>query len=399
MATPSKKTESKPRARRWIFRLVLLSPLLCLLVVAGSCVVRIVQIHSTTDEEILEPLAKDLELKQGEHYQVQYKDGQAGVFYMETPHFQPLDIKPGERVIYAFGGSSLVHPIAGSFPEEIQRTAQAEGLRWRVFNYGNHGFDSYSLYNRLKVAVAARPPNLVLIYSGHNDFTYAYWNHVLPQLYLVSGAPLLQALARLGFAMGKMLQNREPGAPGPPFEEFKAATLEPAMFRLVNRSMGLFSGRKALFEKVNKLALQAYGKNMAAMLRICREAKVPVLLVTPVFNLHFRPAGADGEAEELFNRGLAAASYEERTKLLVQAKDADVFSGMIRAKSILLDYLRGLHALPGVSVLQLDKELYSTEQPLDGTQFEDSLHLIEPFHVLVAQHIYKHIKSNGLLDK
>lgn len=399
MATPSKKPEPKPPARRWIFRLVLLSPLLCLIVVAGSCVVRVVKIQSTTDEEILEQVAQDLEHKQGEGYQVQYKDGQAGVFYLETPHFQPLDVKPGERVIYAFGGSSLVAPMGESFPEEVQRGAQAAGLPWRVFNYGNYGFDSYSVRVRLKVALQHRPPDLVLIYSGHNDFTYSYWNLVLPQLYLVSGAPVLQALARLGYALGKMFQHREPGNPGPPFEKFRRASLEPAMFRLVNRSLGLFAGRKALFEKVNKLALQAYEKNMAAMLRICREAGVPVLLVTPVFNLHFRPTGLDGEAEELFNRGLAAASYEQRIKLLVQAKDADVFSGMIRAKSSLLDYLRGLQAPPAVSVLQLDKALYSTEQPLDGTQFEDSLHLWVPFHKLVAQHIFKHITSNGLLDK
>ena len=376
--------------RRRIFLLILAAPLLIMLTLVGAIVVRLVQVWRLEPDQLQEEVKQLLAYKQGEPFKLSVQDGQEGFRYPWCD-FQTLKGKPGQRVIYAFGGSSLVYPRWTNFPAFLRKGEEKEPRQWHVVNFGHAGYDSFSVRQQVEKAVRRAPPDLVIIYSGHNDFTSAYWNDLLPHLYLVAGSPVLNALSGLAYYIGSSMRDASRDVERLTYEVYMHTSLEPAMFGMMSRTVGLYSGFHDMFSKINKLVLQGYQRNLNAMLGVCRKAGVPVLLVTPVSNLHFAPVGLDGEAEQLFARGLAAASYKERIKLLARARDADVFSGMVRAKSMLLNHLRSRHKPPSVYVLDLEDELHREQNPMDDTQFSDALHMTVPMHKTVARYLFWYI--------
>jgi hypothetical protein len=384
--------------RLWVFRVVLLLPLLFLLTLFGTCALHLARIRGVHGGETVEQVSAHLRHKPGERYELGNRDGVAGVWYQDRAFFQPLEAKPGEKRILALGGSSLVTPPGKGFPEIMGQLAQRDGLPWRVINAGINGFSSFSVRNRLVELVRQSPPDLVLIYSGHNDYLTAYRNYLLPNFYLVTGNPLLEGLARIAYHLGEQLRQKQETYILPfGFTDYLAVVLEPGLFKLLGNTLGWYEDRRQMFSRADKAILSGFKLNMQVMIEACEKQGVPVLIVTPVSNLHVPPIGVDSSAQELYERGLAAASYEQRIKLLEQARDEDTFSGLTRVKSPLIKYLRGIHAPPSVWVYQLDQDLYRHKQPLDGTQFSDVFHLLPVFHKVVAGHIYRFILEQGVL--
>lgn len=389
--------EAGPRGwKRVVFRLIVMLPLLLLLVLLGAFVVRLLQVRAVDEEQLVRTLHEILTHKQGEPFEVERRDGVPGFRYPDD-HFVPLTPAQSDRVIYAFGGSSLVDPTRGSFPEMLRTLAREQGTPLHVYNLGHQGFDTYSVRNRVEKMLAYRKPHLVLIYSGHNDYTYVYFDVVMPEFYLVYESPVLEPLLRLAhgaWAGARGMRGMDLAAD---YHRFWMANLEPALLRAVQRA-GLLRPSRRLFSRVNAAAVGTYRRNMEAMLAASRRAGVPVLLVTPVFNLHYPPVGVEGDAEALYARGLAQKAHGPRVALLRRAKDADVFSGMIRAKTPLLDYIRSLHGTPGVSVLDLERVLLDRERELDDDAFRDAVHIRPELHREIAAVLWDHITRHRLLS-
>ncbi len=383
--------------RKWVFRLLLALPSLLLLTLVGAFFVRAWQVRSVDADQLLRRVEHELSEKRGEKSKLTKEDGKSGI---RTPWggFTPLEGKAGEPVVYAFGGSSLVYPGDWNFPSYLEKVARQEGAPIHMVNLGYEGYSSISVRDAVEIAITHRPPDLVLIYTGHNDYTTLYWNHLFKNdLYLVKGSPVLRLFSRLAYAIGSSLRNRQGDVVPFTYGVYVSTVLEPLAFKVAERTLGLLSHFSGLFARANKLVLKHYQENMDGILSLCRERKVPVLLVTPVSNLHVPPIGLGGEAAALHARGLAADTYEERILLLSRARDADLFSGMIRAKSSLLETLRARHAPPWVHVLDLDRALQKEKNPLDHTQFSDALHISDALHRTIARLLFGVITAQNLL--
>ena len=380
--------------RRVVFRALSLLPLLFLLTLLAALCLRVVQIRALQEEELIQPLQDDLLHKPGEIFKTMQREGSLG-FALPSGRFVPLSFKPSERVVFAFGGSSLVIEEDDSFTRGLQRRLSHQtGEPFRVVNFGHHGFDSFSVRQRVEESLKLHKPDLVIIYSGHNDYSYAYWKILNPHYYVVQSSAVLEPLLRHTYKGYRALRSLFTDHPLPIYHMLWLANVEPMLLRTLQH-VGLIKVPKGLFERVDEIVMKHYSKNMHHIIQLTRRHGIPLLLVTPVSNLWYRPVGIAGAAEDLFQQAMAQEDRQRKTLLLQQARDADVFSGMIRAKTPLLDYLRSLEG-PGVYLQDLEQELLSAGVALDDKLFSDAIHLSREMHELAAQHLARFILRRGI---
>ena len=132
---------------------------------------------------------------------------------------------------------------------------------------------------------------------------------------------------------------------------------------------------------------------MFQMIRTVQEKKIPLLIVTPIGNLHAEPYGDITKTTKYFRKGLHATDYAKKMEYLATARDSEFITGDIRAKTGLLKYLRDI-IQPNVHVLDLEQELLNKEFPFDHTCFMDYFHLNDRSHQLVAEYLYDFIIRN-----
>jgi lysophospholipase L1-like esterase len=296
------------------------------------------------------------------------------------------------RTIFTFGGSSLVgERMTEVFPAELQRALNASGRGdFRVVNLGWPGHDSFSVRNRVQAVLEQARPGLVVIYSGHNDYTCVYAGNrrspvtVRRSLYLVSDTLLVRQLFRLAHWWqwrGYAARAR------PDFEAYLKMFVEPAAADWLRRAR-LLDFPSDHLQPVNRVVLKHYARNIRAITSACRARGVPVLLVTPISNLARPPVGSSPEARRLYDRHympgeLSTTSDGAHLEGLVRAKDLDVFNYDIRAKSALLNFLR---SQPGDGVYLLDLERRLLAEGIDfKASFLDLVHMQRPLHRRVGR--------------
>ena len=84
--------------------------------------------------------------------------------------FAPLQAQSG-RVLVVFGDSLSAGyglPAGQSFPDDMQRTLDKEGYKWRVVNQGYSGHTTEDGVARIEAAVRLKPA-IVLLELGGND--------------------------------------------------------------------------------------------------------------------------------------------------------------------------------------------------------------------------------------
>ncbi|MBC8422537.1 hypothetical protein H8E07_00280, partial [bacterium] len=243
--------------------------------------------------------------------------------------------------MYVFGGSSPLFPEGRNFPLHLQKLARQKKLPLSVVNFSYYGLNSFDLEKRVRTALAWRVPDLVLIYSGHNDYSFCYWNHLLPNFYLVKGAPILEFATGAALEIFKLLDvfdddrlTMEEGA-------VRIALFEPALLGWAQR-YGLLSLSRELFQQVDQKVEAHFQKNLARIISVTEAANVPVVLMTTLSNLHHPPVGIDGDAEEFFEAGGGGDPDAQHAPLMLQARGAGRVTGFVRAHAPLPEDLRSL---------------------------------------------------------
>ena len=120
------------------------------------------------------------------------------------------------------------------------------------------------------------------------------------------------------------------------------------------------------------------------MIDILSSRGVRTILVTPIGNLRAEPFGNIFETTEEYNLGLKTAEYGSSLMHLLKARDAELFTFDVRAKSGLINGLKGTMK-KDVNVLDLEEVLMSRKFSFDYSHFMDYFHFNDAGHKLVAR--------------
>ena len=163
---------------------------------------------------------------------------------------------------------------------ELNLRAAEPGRRWEVVNCGGISYASYRLVPILE-EVLEYSPDLVIVYTGHNEFledrTYGHIKH-LPW-YLAAPRDLLASLRTTRCLVSAY--RRLAGAPDG--ETGSRPVLPEEVDALLDHHGGLELYQRD--EKWRRDVVDHYRHNLRRMVATCRRRGVPLLLVNPVSNV------------------------------------------------------------------------------------------------------------------
>ncbi|MEK6758144.1 MAG: hypothetical protein AABY51_00030 [Deltaproteobacteria bacterium] len=327
--------------------------------------------------------------------------------YLQTK--EPTTFPPPEALsaadaahanVYVFGESSVVLTDKLTFSHYLEKNLNEAGPDAKVTNFGIPGIDSYSIKKRVSQALQFAPakPKVLLLYYGHNDYNVAYDN-IINIVYDGSFNIFLKignyiSGGKFNFPEQKFVFNSEKFG-----ELYWYARFRRPVFLNLAQKAGLFKVDNVRYDGYNEMILAHFKKNTEEILLMAREAGIPVILVTPIGNLHAKPYGAIEIVDKNYKQGLSAKDYKESHNLLMKARDNEVFTGDIRAKTPLNDYLRSLHNGTNVFVFDLEKDFTEEKFAFDESNFMDYFHFNDKAHQKIAGYLAGKIMSDPKLSR
>ena len=308
-------------------------------------------------------------------------------FHPGTEVGRPLIRSKNEKVIYVYGGSSIVLSNSGVYPHNVFSGKLQEALKGTalVSNFGRNGVDS--LYERdiFEYTSKIQKPDLVIVYSGHNDYTNLYRHVVRPHYSLLKGT-IFQSLVRArkrfaGHAEWNIDFNFEP------------------MVDTYVAAVGLLPVNSSEFLRYDSIAEGCFHDNIRRIADYAKANGIPVLLITPIGNLHKKPVGNAALLQE-YERAVLIPDYGRRIAQLLEVRDRDFLAPDIRAKTPLLQFMRRMEdERHGIYVLDLEQELVKRKFEFDRDDVYDYLHLTQPTHEVIKDLILREIKEKALLGR
>lgn len=239
-------------------------------------------------------------------------------FVPEVAYEPFLRDKPTDvfRVV-VLGGSSVAgfpYRFYLGFPAWLRHRLETSGQRVEVINVGITAANSFTFWD-LREEVAARRPDVVLIYAGHNEY---YGALGAGSSINVPGNALW--LKRLVLRLKRLVLYR---------------TLERGLRKLLPEGRG--DGRTLMARMIReagiayesepyRAGIEQFERNMREVLATFRAAGIPVFMGTLVSNLKDQsPLGEDPEA---------LAAYEEAQTLLDQGDTTAAYRAFLRAKEL-----------------------------------------------------------------
>ncbi len=364
----------------------------------------------------------------------------------------PVSKASGTFRIFTLGGSTAYGRPYGTrtsfsgWLEEILKEAAEPARHFEVINAGAISYASYRVVLVLKEILACQP-DLVIIYTGHNEFlesrTYQHllaqpsaWLRILESLYRLRIYSLLESAAGKIRAESSVGEDSRPRSGG--------GILSPEVETLLDRSAGLdFYQRDSVYARG---VFDHFRFNIGRMIRLCRQAGVPVLFFRPVDNLKdFSPfksvpsvelgsadrlrlarlvntsrillaEGRAGEglgtlkkavrleplyAEAWFYLGralLATGDTARARQAFLQARELDVCP--LRAQEPIHRILEEETAA-GVNLLDLPA-LFASHSPggiIGAEMLIDHIHPLPEYHLLIAREIAGWMEEQGFLKQ
>jgi Flp pilus assembly protein TadD/lysophospholipase L1-like esterase len=381
------------------------------------------------------------------------KDGIASTAPGRLKYFNkvsfPVKKKPGTLRIFCFGGSTTYgRPFDGrtAFPRWLKEllAASAPGTHFEVINAGGISYASYRIVPLVKEALRF-DPDLMVIYTGHNEFlerrTYSGLFDQGRTLVTVRAA-----LDRLNVYRG-LKRLVEPLIPSGPISG--KTRMKGEVKAILDQSAG-----PALYHRDEEFShgvVRHFAYNLRRMVRMCRDAGVPVILVEPACNLRdFSPFKSEhgrdldrrekraietklvasqrsiereeyGKALELLKKCLRADPLYARTLFLmgkaqlglgrtrdardsfIRAKDLDVCP--LRAVSPILQRVRRIAREESVPLIRFRRVLaeMAGDAPLEADipgsdRFLDHVHPIIRGHQRLAEAILDRMVKKRMVD-
>lgn len=303
--------------------------------------------------------------------------------YLKKRSFEDKLIPPDfledkeRKLAYVFGGSSVVLNYPTEKKNEVFSYFLDEAISdFQIINLGKEGSDSFYIRDYFKVEDAPKP-NVVFIYSGHNDYTNAYRKIVRPPFYLLKGTVISWWVKY--FARYKENPNW-----------FLNYNLEPKTFQFFEK-LGLVKLDISFFQKVDTLIENSYRENLSYIVEKAKREGIKVVLLSPISNLHLLPWETANQRK--YFKALKS-NFAERTMKLKEIRDSDYLAPDTRAKRKIHEILKGL-ASPkeGIFFISLEEELERRERELDKKAFYDYFHFYRDFHKEVAEIILVEVRK------
>ncbi|MDP2690037.1 MAG: hypothetical protein Q8P48_08000, partial [Deltaproteobacteria bacterium] len=222
------------------------------------------------------------------------------------------EMEPGGANVFLFGASSVVISDKLTFADYLEKDLGADNRNIKVVNFGIPGIDSHSVKSRVEQSLrfSPAPPRAIILYFGHNDYNVAYtsslnthwddsFNTFLKIGYHLSGR-------KFNFPDQKFVFKAEE------YNEYLwyAIFTRPVFFNIAQR-LRLYRVDNAKYGEYNARILEQFKNNTEEILRMARSESIPVIIVTPIGNLHARPYGDIGLVDRNYRLGTRAKDYME----------------------------------------------------------------------------------------
>jgi lysophospholipase L1-like esterase len=291
-----------------------------------------------------------------------------------------------EPTIWALGASSLVFPESETFVEQLAARLRVTNPSLSVENLGVSGVESSALVEHFEKALASpmSPPDLLLVYAGHNDYNVLYHTSLAREFDVLEPFfYLLGSVTRPGLRHGLTVYLR--------------SRVPPLLERLQQSHLVDFSHLD--LRAVNQAIARRLEENLQQIISRCRALGIPVMLVTPVGNLLARPYGSIGVTSAAFHWGQALPDGPWRLSLLRAAQEGEFTTYDIRAKAPGISAIKSL-AGPGVVVVDLDLWLEERGMRLDERLFSDYFHFTSWGHARVTDCLMEEmVRLSGVLPR
>lgn len=181
----------------------------------------------------------------------------------------------GERPrVLLFGGSNTKGFRGAHLAQHVERTL---GRPVEVVNLGRAGYGSERVRIVFEQALAALDPDLVVLYSGHNEFVERGFLWDLQAAWGARWARAVVDLAQESRAVRVMADALSAGGADPRVDR-------PEEWRWEHEKFA------ELYYPSTLLAFDAYERNLEAMCALARASDVAVVLCTVVYNRFARPS-------------------------------------------------------------------------------------------------------------
>lgn len=302
--------------------------------------------------------------------------------------------KPNTYRIFVLGESSAAgwpYAANASFPRYIRRKLHKLYINHHVevINLGVSAISSYTILDFAKAA-AEYEPDLVLVYTGHNEY-YGALGAGSTQSLGANRWFVNTMLALQDYKIVQLLQNSIKGiwsAAASIGDDGKATTNETLMARMIGENLIEYGS------SVYKNGNEQFRGNLEDIVEIFNEKNIPVILSTVASNLKDLPPFIPGEvsdensaggiytrAKEALAKGETAKAYE----LFSRARDLDPLR--FRASSDMNDIIRETARKFNLPLVDTEKELNFIA--VDGITGAD----------LMTDHLHPNIKGYSFIGE
>jgi hypothetical protein len=374
----------KKKFRDIFFYFIAYLPFCLLLFLTGTLLIRIHEINNINFTDISHDLS--------DHFR---KSGNISIFMdskingslSSVYEYLNSSDNTSDFLIYVYGESSLVDPSRKeAFPSYLEKILNSKkNSSYKVVNLGVEGIDSSQIKKIYVRSIAIKKPNLTIIYAGHNDYNNAYNNYINPHYYLIRNREIRIFLGKLIHLFGENHKD---------MSVVFRFNIEPRLLKFFQKTK-LLHMDYSFFSTCNSLILKNYAQNIFEILAMSKRDKIPVIFITPIGNLEAEPFGVNNMTYHVYQIGFAEKNYSKRFYYLNKAKDHEIFSGDLRAKSELNDFLRGL--ANQTYIFDLESDFRSREFSFSYENFFDYLHLRREAHFQIASALYTFLLKENLI--
>lgn len=358
--------------KKFFFRLILLAPCTILLIFLILFIHDIYKINKINHKDI--------------HYEVNnYLQGKQGYSFPVLITRKRVDENRGipnsDINIFVFGGSSIIRGNGDIFSNILEEKLSKNNPHIQVINFGINGIDSFSVKQRVVHSLEATRinPELMIFYMGHNDYTNAY-HKVITRFY-----DSFDFFLKISY----FFSNKE-------YDYYWFSWLKRPIILKFLQQTKLINIWGENYGSYNKLILDYFIKNMNSIINTTSSQKIPIIIITPIGNLHVEPYGDISKVTYFYQQGLDSDDYNESIYYLKKAREAEILTADVRVKQELNDYLRNINH-SDVYIYDLEAQLINNKFEFGNLDFMDYFHFNEDSHELIANYLYKFILKNDKL--
>ena len=314
-----------------------------------------------------------------------------------------LDDSDEDFVIYLYGSSPIVSkpPIIGkgylhfSTILESMLNRSSDRKIFKVYNFGMKWADSYAMKKIVELTIDYKKPDLVVIYyEGGVDYELAYRAGKIKERYYLFKSGFLKTLLTPRF-----LDNIRGWKIFVAYGNwFMHGYLEPRLINFIQR-LRLVKIDPEPFNRYNQLVFENFKENIIDLVSYVDKKDLPIIIVTCLDNLEARPFGVYNITNRLYTLGMKEKDYYRKMEYLIKAKDSELFTEDIRAKTEAYKFLQDLIELESLNIYVFDlrQKLFKEQFEFDYNYLYDYGHLKPKANEIIADYLYEFLVQRKLI--